>query len=126
MWRERLTTRVKNTCKVQTVELFFLHKLKIRGPAFRRVGRNFGDLAMAEEGSAVLTEQEAAVYDRQIRVWGAEAQRRWATVCWAFEPGHHEGINVALAALMFRRKWKTLLTLRNCCKRESSQGQALG
>jgi hypothetical protein len=27
-------------------------------------------------GDAVLTEQEAAVYDRQIRVWGVEAQRR--------------------------------------------------
>jgi hypothetical protein len=59
---------------------------------------------MAEEGSAVLTEQEAAVYDRQIRVWGVEAQRRWATVCLALEPGHDEGVTIALAALMFRRK----------------------
>lgn len=31
---------------------------------------------MADEGSAMLTEQEAAVYDRQIRVWGVEAQKR--------------------------------------------------
>jgi hypothetical protein len=55
--------------------------------------------AMAEEGSAVLTEQEAAVYDRQIRVWGVEAQRRWVVVCRALEPGHDEGMNLALAAL---------------------------
>ncbi|CAM6095287.1 unnamed protein product [Calypogeia fissa] len=27
-------------------------------------------------GEVVLTEQEAAIYDRQIRVWGVEAQRR--------------------------------------------------
>ncbi|GAQ84097.1 SMT3/SUMO-activating complex, AOS1/RAD31 component [Klebsormidium nitens] len=31
---------------------------------------------MADEGNAMLTEQEAAVYDRQIRVWGVEAQKR--------------------------------------------------
>ncbi|MCO5569322.1 hypothetical protein L7F22_023034 [Adiantum nelumboides] len=29
-----------------------------------------------EEAAELLTEQEAAVYDRQIRVWGVEAQRR--------------------------------------------------
>lgn len=26
-----------------------------------------------------LTEQETALYDRQIRVWGADAQRRYIT-----------------------------------------------
>ncbi|BBN14566.1 ubiquitin-like 1-activating enzyme E1 A [Marchantia polymorpha subsp. ruderalis] len=31
---------------------------------------------MEEHTSEVLTEQEAAVYDRQIRVWGVDAQRR--------------------------------------------------
>ncbi|KAL2643001.1 hypothetical protein R1flu_010588 [Riccia fluitans] len=31
---------------------------------------------MAEPTSGLLTEQEAAVYDRQIRVWGVDAQRR--------------------------------------------------
>lgn len=28
-------------------------------------------------GGEELTEHETAVYDRQIRVWGAEAQRRY-------------------------------------------------
>ena len=31
---------------------------------------------MAE--SEILTEQESALYDRQIRVWGADAQKRYA------------------------------------------------
>lgn len=28
-----------------------------------------------------LTEQETALYDRQIRVWGVDAQRRYIFVC---------------------------------------------
>lgn len=28
-----------------------------------------------------LTEQETALYDRQIRVWGAGAQRRYIHIC---------------------------------------------
>lgn len=31
---------------------------------------------MMEASAEVLTEQEAAVYDRQIRVWGVDTQRR--------------------------------------------------
>ncbi len=29
-----------------------------------------------EPVSELLTEQEAAIYDRQIRIWGADAQRK--------------------------------------------------
>jgi hypothetical protein len=30
------------------------------------------------EPKAQLTEQEAAIYDRQLRVWGVETQQRYA------------------------------------------------
>ena len=29
-------------------------------------------------GAAVVTEEEAALYDRQIRLWGLDAQARYA------------------------------------------------
>jgi len=28
--------------------------------------------------SLAITEDEAALYDRQIRLWGLDAQKRWA------------------------------------------------
>ena len=30
-----------------------------------------------KESSAAITEAEAALYDRQIRLWGLDAQKRW-------------------------------------------------
>mmetsp|Transcript_2247 Transcript_2247/g.9053 ORF Transcript_2247/g.9053 Transcript_2247/m.9053 type:complete len:97 (+) Transcript_2247:1024-1314(+) len=41
---------------------------KERGAIARTMG--------ADSTAAVLTEEQAAVYDRQLRVWGVEAQRR--------------------------------------------------
>ena len=34
-------------------------------------------VVLATMGSEELTEAEAKVYDRQLRVWGVEFQRRW-------------------------------------------------
>lgn len=42
---------------------------------------------MEEHTSEVLTEQEAAVYDRQIRVWGVDAQRRYEIIASTFLSG---------------------------------------
>ncbi len=32
---------------------------------------------MIEKESVVITEDEAALYDRQIRLWGLDAQKRY-------------------------------------------------
>ena len=31
-----------------------------------------------ERNGSAITEDEAALYDRQIRLWGLDAQKRWA------------------------------------------------
>jgi len=37
----------------------------------------FFSKAMVEKESVNITEDEAALYDRQIRLWGLDAQKRW-------------------------------------------------
>lgn len=34
---------------------------------------------MIEKEDAVISEEEAAQYDRQIRLWGLDAQKRWVS-----------------------------------------------
>ena len=37
-------------------------------------------VTMVEQDSSTLTEDEAALYDRQIRLWGLDAQKRYVHV----------------------------------------------
>ena len=48
----------------------------LRPPARSTQRLSHHTLTMAEEAQQELTEHEAAIYDRQLRVWGVETQKR--------------------------------------------------
>lgn len=50
---------------------------------------------MGDDGQH-LTEDQAAVYDRQLRVWGVEVQRRWAGVTPRSRGGWPRGVGGGL------------------------------
>ena len=43
--------------------------------------RSRGEFEGSNNAVATLTEDEAALYDRQIRLWGVEAQSRYVIYC---------------------------------------------
>lgn len=46
---------------------------------FRPFGLEEFNRSEMDPPTELLTEQEAAVYDRQIRVWGVDAQRKYVS-----------------------------------------------
>lgn len=53
--------------------------LKASSSVYHNIDQNKNCIMVSKEG-ADITEAEAAVYDRQIRLWGMESQKRFATV----------------------------------------------